>query len=224
MSLRSRVRTYKEALRASADDLDAPGARARAQAHFLIFDHGILRTFWSNFTTIAPGVFRAAHPSPARLRRWAQRGIKTILNLRGASSSPHYQLEAEACRDLGLTLVDLPGLTARQAPSRASLQAILVAMRSADAPFVLHCKSGADRTSLAAAMYILAIEGGPIARARAQLSPRFLHFKWTKTGILDHILDTYDGAHRAKGIGFEDWLATEYDAEAIQASFDAVRR
>lgn len=223
-NLRQNLRQMKETLRLSARDLASPGARLRAWLHFLVFDHAILRLLWTNEAEIAPGVYRANHPSPGRLRRLSERGIRTIVNLRGASDNPHYRFERDACARLGLPLVDFEGLTARSAPPRAVLLDLLDRMRRTEKPFVMHCKSGADRSSLAAAMYLLAIEGAPLAAARAQLSPRFIHFRWTETGVLDHILDSYEAAQEQTGIGFEDWLRTEYDAKTIQHEFDATRR
>ena len=42
---------------------------------------------------------------------------------------------------------------------------------------------------------------------------------WSQTGICDHLLDAYE-ARLARGeIGFEEWIATEYDPEALEASF-----
>ena len=223
MSLRQNIRDIKETLRQSAHDLDNRGARLRAWVHFLLFDHALLRLIWTNEAEIAPGVFRANHPSPGRLSTLADRGIRTILNLRGASDAPHYRFEQEACAQSGLSLVDFEGLTARSAPARDVLVALLDQMRRAEKPFVMHCKSGADRSSLAAAVYLLAIEGASVAQARRQFSPRFIHFKWTRTGVLDLILETYESAHARTGIGFEDWLRNDYDPAEIQARFDAGR-
>lgn len=224
MSLRQNLREMKETLRLSAADPGSRGARLRSWAHFLIFDHALLRLVWTNEAEIAPGVLRANHPSPARLEALAARGIRTILNLRGVSDAPHYRFERAACARLGLQLVDFEGLTARHAPSRDILLQLLDVLRGVEKPVVMHCKSGADRSSLAAAVYLLGIEGATIDAARAQFSPRFIHFRWTRTGVLDRILDTYEAAHRDTGIGFEDWLRNGYDAQAIQASFDAGRR
>lgn len=224
MTLRQNLRHMKETLRLSAGDPGAAGAPLRSWLHFLIFDHAILRLVWTNEAEIAPGIFRANHPSPARLRRLSARGIRTIVNLRGASDDPHYRFERGACARAGLVLVDFAGLTARRAPKRAAMLDLLAVMRAARTPMLMHCKSGADRSSLAAAIYLLAIDGAPMARARAQLSPWFIHFRWTQTGVMDHILDCYEAAHGRTGVGFEDWLRTDYDSEAIQQGFDAARR
>lgn len=224
MSLRQRLRTLKLSMSDAAQNLDDRASKKRAVRHLLIFDHGILRSVWRNFSQIAPDVYRANQPSPEWLVRYYRQGIKTIINLRGVSKSPHYLLEERQAKMLGLTLLSVQGLTARAAPSREDLLTLLDVMRSAEKPMLMHCKSGADRTSLAAAVYLLAQCSATLEQARKQLSPRFIHFKWTKTGVLDHILDTYAAEHSKTGIGFEDWLRTAYDGAAIQASFDASRR
>jgi len=190
----------------------------------LFYDHGILRLLWTNTCEIAPGVFRSNQPDPARLEKLAARGIKTIVNLRGTSSLPQYTLEKDTCAALGLALIDVDGFSARSAPIRKVLQNVIHAMETAEKPMVFHCKSGADRTSLAAVLYLLAIEKASIAQARKQLSLRFIHLKWTKTGVLDRILDLYETAHLANGASFKDWLETDYDHKQIQRDFDADRK
>jgi protein tyrosine phosphatase (PTP) superfamily phosphohydrolase (DUF442 family) len=217
------VRDAKLKWAASAQDLDNRAAKKRAVWYLLFFDHGMLRSVWRNFAQIAPGVYRANHPSPEMMVRYMRRGIRTVVNLRGISDEPPYLLERMACKKLEMTLVDITGLTARQAPPRESLIAALDAMRAAQKPVLVHCKSGADRTSLICAIYLLAECGASLRVARRQFSPRFIHFKWTATGVLDHILDVYEAAQTDTGIGFEDWLRSAYDPAAVQASFDARR-
>lgn len=223
MTLRRRLYAYRDALLERGRAFDSAEARRDAWRHMLFFDHGFLRTVWHNFSEIAPGIFRANQPSPARLAHYADTGIKSVLNLRGPSGNPPYLFEVEACARLGLDLYHIPEFSSRAAPSRETLQAMLAAMRDAPRPLVMHCKSGADRTSLAAAIYLVAIEGRSLAEARRQFSVRFIHFKWTKTGIMDHILEAYAAAQAARGISFSDWLDTEYDSAALQAEFDAQR-
>jgi hypothetical protein len=53
------------------------------------------------------------------------------------------------------------------------------------------------------------------------LSVKYIHLKWSKTGVLDHILDLYEARTKQSPISFEDWIAQEYDHIAVQASFDA---
>ena len=83
----------------------------------------------------------------------------------------------------------------------------------------MHCKSGADRASLASAIYLIAMEGKSVAEARQMFSIRFIHFKWTKTGILDMFLDMYEERLEQGPIAFRDWVAHEYDPEALTQRF-----
>ncbi len=210
------LRPQKLSAFASAQD------RRRAEIYELWLDHGFLRRVWSNFHQIAPGVFRSNQPDRKRLEKWKARGINTVLNLRGGLSPAPMVLEREACQDLEIDLHQQP-LAAREAPERENLLNLIALFRTLPRPFAMHCKSGADRASFASAIYLLTQENAPVCEARKMLSPRFIHFKWTRTGILDYILDVYEARDRAEPIPFEDWIAEEYDATTLQAGFDAKR-
>lgn len=198
-------------------DLSDPATRRRAAWKVELEDHAFLRRLWSNRAEIAPGVWRANHPSHSQLARYKQMGIRTILNLRGAAKQPRYLFEKESCDALGLTLVSV-GLRARKAPEKAQVMALFDAFRSVEKPVLMHCKSGADRAGFAAALYLLT-QGATVAEARKHLHWRFLHFKHGETGILDHILDLFEQAHLQTGIGVEDWFRDHYDPLAIQSGF-----
>jgi protein tyrosine/serine phosphatase len=88
----------------------------------------------------------------------------------------------------------------------------------------MHCKSGADRTSLASALYLIHKEGATVAEARAQMSVRYIHFRWTATGILDEVLDAYEERLRQGPIMLRDWIANEYDRDEITRRFTRRRR
>ena len=89
---------------------------------------------------------------------------------------------------------------------------------SLDGPALLHCKSGADRAGLMAALYLLIKKGRPVAEAAEQLSFRYLHVKQAKTGLLDAFLAAY-APYEAVGMGFFDWVDNVYDPEQLQAEF-----
>jgi len=200
------------------DTLDTPGDRARAMVHFHLVDHAYLRGLWHNEDEIAPGAWRSNQPSPRRFDRFARRGIKTVLNLRGENKNPHYLIEAEACARLGLTLINYP-MAARAALEPARYLGLLDIFDTIEKPFVMHCKSGADRAGLASALYLIHVEGVAPRKARAMLSRRYVHLKQTKTGILDHLLDCYIKAHDETGIALRDWFETVYDRETIRDGF-----
>ena len=185
---------------------------AKARIYNLWFDHSALRLIWTNQHEIAPGVFRSNNPTPGRLKRLKSDGIKSVLTLRGGSETAHYLTEKAYCAELGLAFHSI-GFSDKQAPPAAGLLALIDLFRRIEKPFVMHCKSGADRAGLASVIYLLVIEGRPLDEAQKMLSPRFLHFKGSKTGILDRVFDAY----RAEGRGrsFEDWLRDGYVPEAI---------
>ncbi|MBQ2260062.1 MAG: tyrosine-protein phosphatase [Loktanella sp.] len=199
-------------------DINDPVERRRSQWHLDWLDHGILRRRWHNFAQIAPGAFRSNHPNHRRFQAYAAKGIKTVLNLRGPARQPHYLFEVESCENLGLTLVTVQ-MAARRAPDRSELLELLTAFETMERPFLMHCKSGADRTGLAAAIYLMLYEGADIATARRQLSFRYVHIRRTSTGILDHFLDVYAARAAQSPIAIDDWIRDEYDRDALTESF-----
>ncbi|MEL6841063.1 MAG: tyrosine-protein phosphatase [Pseudomonadota bacterium] len=201
-------------------DIADPRERRRSHVHFQLLDHGILRTFWHNFEEFAPGAYRSNHPDHKRFKAYAAMGIKTVINLRGVAKQPHYLFEVESCESLGLTLINSQ-MAARRAPKVRELTHLLDVFARVERPFLLHCKSGADRTGLAAAIYLMLYEDAPLEVARKQLSFHYLHIRRTKTGILDHFLDVYATRAKQSHIAIDDWIRTEYDPDALTTSFIA---
>ncbi len=211
----------EQAFRASfGHDITDPKERRRSRFHYYWLDHGILRKHWHNFEEFVPGAYRSNHPDHVRFEQYAAMGIKTVLNLRGVQKQPHYLFEEESCRKLGLELITVH-MGARHAPLRHTLITLLKIFDEIDRPFLMHCKSGADRTGLAAALYLMVQEGKSLEEARKQLSFRYLHIRRTKTGILDHFLDVYAARNADEPIDIQTWIATEYNADTLQASFEA---
>lgn len=214
------LREYETRLRRRyGGDISTPEARRAAWWHFQLMDHAFLRVWWTNFDKVAEGVYRSNQPSPARLERYRDMGIKAVINLRGTQRNSPLLFEDEACRRLGLTLITINGFSARRPPSVQAIEDLVAVFRDAPRPFVMHCKSGSDRAGFAAALYLLIEEGQTVAEAARQLHWRYIHLKRTETGVLDHLLRVYDRDGAAKGIGFLDWVKTGYDPAAIARSF-----
>ncbi|MGO4917066.1 tyrosine-protein phosphatase [Pseudogemmobacter sp. W21_MBD1_M6] len=205
---------------ATGTDLSDPARRRAAWRHFNLVDHAFLRALWSNLDQIAPGVYRSNHPSPKRVAQYKAMGIKAILSLRGKVIASPYLLETEACAEHGISMIHC-SLSARHAAPRQNMLDVIDAFRTIEKPFLMHCKSGADRAGLAAVMYLNIIEGVPMREARKQLHWRYLHLKFTKTGILDHILDMYEARNAQGPISLEEWIGTEYDPALVRASYEA---
>jgi protein tyrosine/serine phosphatase len=191
---------------------------ARANVYNLWFDHAIFRTFWTNQAEIAPGVLRSNHPTRARLKRLKEAGLVSVLSLRGSDPTAHNETERLWCAELGLKLHTV-AMQDRRAPRRETLLEVIAAFRVIEKPFLIHCKAGADRAGMASAIYLMVIEGEPLTRARRMLSWRHWHVPGSRAGVLGAVFDAYaaDGAEAA--MPFETWIATRYDAAAVDAAF-----
>lgn len=190
---------------------------------FAYGDHAVLRALYDNSHEIAPGVFRSFQPSPAHLERWAKRGVRTVVNVRGDKPSAALFLEEEACEKLGLKLVNFR-LFSREAPSTEALQGLRALFKRIEYPALFHCKSGADRVGLAAAMYLFMRGGAPLDVALEQLSLRYGHIRAGKTGVIDAAFDRYLDHAREANIPLTDvdafvrWTeSSAYDPARIKA-------
>lgn len=195
------------------DDISTEVGRWQGRVYAQVTDHGWLRRSWRNEGQIADGVYRSNHPDARTLVLWHQRGIKEVVSLRRSSGAVH-EFEAEVCDSLGMRLRNV-GLSARRAPNAYRLLQLLNIFDTLERPALLHCKSGADRTGLAAALWMIHVEGRPVEEARAGLSWQHWHVKWSDTGVLDRVLDAY-AARVAKGpIAIREWIETEYDPSQL---------
>jgi protein tyrosine/serine phosphatase len=87
----------------------------------------------------------------------------------------------------------------------------------------MHCKSGADRAGMASALYLLD-QGSTVAAARDELSFKYLHLRFTKTGVQDHMLDLFEARQTKGKIQIRDWLFNEYSPDALAESFAKLKR
>ena len=218
--MRKRLRHLRETL---GRDISTPAGRRRARLHFLWLDHGILRTVWKNFHQLDEGVYRSNQPSPRRLEQFRDMGIRTILNLRGESENSQYLFEAEACERLGLRLVN-HRIYATDLAEPEEYLGLIDLLGRLEKPFVMHCKSGADRTGVAAVFYLHVIRGVPLAEAMKQFHWRYVHLRASRNGILDFMFETYRRQGEPRGRSLVEWLRHDYDPAALRQAFRAGRR
>jgi protein tyrosine/serine phosphatase len=202
-------------------DLTTPAGRRAALVNSFLVDHAILRQGWRNWGVVVPGrLYRSNHPSPWQLRDAARRvGLKTVINLRGerVDCGSDALSRTEAAR-LGLAHVDAP-FESRGAPHRDRILRLAGIFAEMAEPALLHCKSGADRTGLAAGVFLL-LEGGTSEAALGQLHWRHGHVSASRTGILDAFFRLY--ARQAEGrLPFLDWVRDEYDEAGLRAAFQS---
>lgn len=205
---------------AFASALDRPGARASAWAHLLFVDHGLLRLVYLNAHRVGPHLWRAAQPAPHDLARFKRHGVRTVLCIRAGVQLPGLDLEREACARLGLRLIELK-IRGRAAPKRAEMLELIALFRSIAYPALVHCKSGADRTGLVAAVYRIVVEGHSARAAMGELSLRYGHLEGSPAGILDAFLEAFAREGEARGLDFETWVRDHYDRDRLTAAFKA---
>lgn len=182
-------------------------------------DHGFLRESFQNLHRISDEMWRSNQPNPRQVAEHARlRGIKTILNLRGDSSKGYYLLEKEACEAAGIDLIDFR-VYSRDTPTVERIFEAKALFERITYPALMHCKSGADRAGLMSVLYMIFRMNEPVSVAAQQLSKKYLHLREGKTGLLDAFFEAYLAAEKATGIGFEDWVKTEYDRQQLKADF-----
>lgn len=224
-SLVRKVKAWEAEMHASFNTgIDTPEDFERVQKYMFWHDHGILRTFWHNVEEIGPGVFRSNQPDFKRLKAFKDAGGITVLTLRGSAPLPYSAIEEAQCRELDLDF-RVVHMKAHCAPPAQKILDLIDAFETFERPMLVHCKSGADRTGLASAVYKLHFDGWSVAEARKQLSFRYMHLRGSKAGVQGHMLDWYERRLTEKGpIPFRDWVTNEYDPAAVQASFDSKRK
>lgn len=198
--------------------IEGAAQRLRAWVNMLLVDHGVFRLAYLNAHRVAPRLWRSAQPAPHQIARFARLGVKTIVNLRGGREHGSWPLQKEACERHGIRLVDFV-LRSRGAPDRETILSAKAFFESLEEPALVHCKSGADRAGFFSALYLLLQEKLPLDQAMRQLSLRYGHFRFAKTGILDAFFEAYRREGEARGIPFLDWVETVYDPERLEREF-----
>ncbi len=198
--------------------LEGRAGRVRAWANMLLVDHGVFRLAYLNKHRVTDRLWRSAQPAPYQLAQLKAEGVRTVVNLRGGREHGSWQLQKDACDRLGLTLVDFV-VRSRGAPDRETILGAKRFFETVEYPAVLHCKSGADRAGFVAALYLIVHEGRPVDEALRQLSMRYGHFRFAKTGILDAFFERYLIEGELNGMPFLTWVETVYDPEALERDF-----
>ncbi|HVV28634.1 MAG TPA: hypothetical protein VHC40_11780 [Rhizomicrobium sp.] len=175
-----------------------------------------------NFHWIVPGEAARA------MQAWAgglgpflrRRGIRAIVNLRGRNDDlGWWKTETATAEAAGIAHFDAM-LDSRKLPTRQMLVRLIEAFDTAPRPFMLKCSGGQDRTSFAAALYLIHRDGwGAMEQAHAQFARfPYLHFpkahqRWLKA-FADFAQEDAGGAPLA------DWIARAYTPEKAKAWLD----
>jgi len=175
-----------------------------------------------NFHWVVPGEAARA------MQAWAgglvpflqRRGIRALINLRGRNDDlSWWQKETAATGAAGIAHLDAM-LDSRKLPTREMLVRLVECFDTAPKPFLLKCSGGQDRTSFAAALYLVHRSGWPaMAQAQAQFARfPYLHFPKTQQRWLKPFLDF--AAADAGGQPLAAWIAGSYTPEKLKAWLD----
>ncbi len=156
--------------------------------------------FRNNLGVVDPGkVFRSAQPTSDLDRLIQDHHLKSILNLRGGSlDDPWYAAEVKATQSGSIAFYDFP-MSATHRPRRRELLVLIDTLRSCSYPLLIHCKSGADRTGLATALYLMIAKGVPPRRAEEAFTLEHGHVPLFGPERLHEPLQEYDA-----------WLSTHH--------------
>lgn len=130
-----------------------------------------------NFFAVEEGnLYRCRQLSGQRFAHYIDKfGIKTIINLRGVESRPTWwQEEIAVSRKKNVNHYDI-SMNAKVMTPKNQLLELLYIYDNAPRPILIHCKSGADRTGEAAAIWILDQMGRTNTEAARQLAVDFGH-------------------------------------------------
>lgn len=146
---------------------------------------------YANFHKVDNELYRSAQLRTFNMPYYVEKyHIKSILNFRGKSSDSWYRDEILFAKANKLVHYDY-GIGDRGEVSLAQMDEIVKLMKNAPKPLLIHCKAGADRTSLGAALYLHALKKDK--DAEREISLRYGHFPWlgSRTYFMDESFENY---------------------------------
>jgi hypothetical protein len=148
-------------------------------------------------------------------------GIRALVNLRG-SNPRHFwwRYETRVCAKEGIVHRDIR-LNSRQLPMPATLADLLDACDEAPRPFLLKCSGGQDRTSLAAALFVVHRHGwSAFEKAERQFARwPYLHLPHERQRWLRLLLNF--AREQAAGASLRSWIERDYSASAFRVWLEA---
>jgi len=146
---------------------------------------------YGNFHKVDKELYRSAQLFSFNLPYYIEKHqIKSILNLRGDSSKKWYKDELRISKEYNVTHYDY-GIGDRKLTSMKEMDDIIKIMKDAPKPLLIHCKAGADRTSLVSALYLYKIKHDK--DAQKAISIIYGHFPWlgSRTKAMDESFKKY---------------------------------
>ena len=130
-----------------------------------------------NFHAVLSGqVYRSGQPTPSEIASYQKAfGIRTIVNLRGENRGrAWYDDEVAESEKLGITHVDFR-MSAKAQFTQQQAESLIAILQTVEKPVRIHCEGGADRSGLAAALYLAAVAKLGEEAAESQISLLYGH-------------------------------------------------
>jgi len=128
-------------------------------------------------------------------------GIKTVINLRGKQEGEWwYDEEAATLERLGVRHENI-GFSTEHVQNPEDWAKFHEILETAERPILVHCRSGADRTSEASAVYVMDYMGKSREEALEQLTFKYLHVPLFHPAKR-YFIENYEG---------KDWVRNSYD-------------
>lgn len=140
-----------------------------------------------NFYLVNTNLYRGGQPTEAGVKRLAQMGVKTIIDLRGEDkNSKREELWAQSS---GIKFIGV-NLNNWKRPKDADIEQIIQYIDTAEnQPVFVHCKRGADRTGTVIAVYRITHDSWTAKQANEEAQK--FGFGWWQFWMKDYINDYY---------------------------------
>jgi tyrosine-protein phosphatase SIW14 len=149
-----------------------------------------------NFHRVDEGLYRGGQPKTGGLKKLAELGIKTIINLRGESDET--RAEGIEAKNMGMAYFSIPMSAAGRPTDEQVKRVFAIIEEKENGPVFIHCRRGSDRTGAIVAVYRIKQDGWTAERAideanRYGLS--FIQFK-KRDYIKDFFEERQNGGHK----------------------------
>jgi uncharacterized protein (TIGR01244 family) len=116
-----------------------------------------------NFHRVNENLYRGGQPKKGGLKKLANLGIKTIINLRGESDETF--AEGREAKSLGMEYLNVPMSTAGRPTDEQVRRVFEILEEKEKTPVFVHCRRGSDRTGAIIAIYRIKRDGWTAERA-----------------------------------------------------------
>jgi protein tyrosine/serine phosphatase len=152
-----------------------------------------------NLHEVHPYLLRSGEPTEEGLRQLKQRGVKTIIDLRGGDKRVQ---EKEWAKSLGLEYINLP--MSSEPPTKAQVQTFMKKVRQARAnpengSVLVHCAHGSDRTGCLVGIWRVTEDGWTYGDAYKEMRHYWFTPKFTKlSGAVKQYAESKNSAAEKK--------------------------